>query len=324
MAGLVTYRTDIPQDGRIRDFPGGGDFRVSILPTIHGEKAVVRIFGRAGLDFAIETLGFPGDLQERIERFLARPNGVLFLTGPSGSGKTTTIYALLRRLTSTGGRRRNIVTVEDPVEYDIPGVTQSQVNPASGLTFAASLRAVLRQDPEVIVIGEVRDAETARIAIEAGLTGHLVISTIHSGTACGVFVRLLDMGIEPHLLSSAIHLVVAQRLVRRLCPRCRRSAVIDDRFRGISLPDTASVADPVGCDACFGTGYLGRLPIGEVLPVGDRLRTLVLGKATQAQFERCALDLGMIPLWTRGLARLTAGETSVAEIQRVLTPPDLS
>ena len=318
MAGLVTYRTDIPQDGRIKGHEDKGDLRVSILPTIHGEKAVIRIFDRSAALFSLAELGFGEDIRSGLGVFLDRPTGVLLLTGPSGSGKTTTIYSLLRELVDAPDRRRNIVTIEDPVEYDIPGVTQSQVNVSAGLTFAAGLRTLLRQDPEVIVIGEIRDQETAGIAIEAGLTGHLVISTVHSGTACGVFSRLLDMGIEPYLLTSSLSAVLAQRLVRKLCPQCKRPAKVDQRFDGIRLPGPAAPSDAVGCDSCLGTGYFGRAPIAEMLLVTDEIRSLILARSTRSDFEDCAGHLGMTDLWTRGVQRVAEGGTSVDELRRVV------
>jgi len=321
MASLVTYRTDIPQDGRIRGNEDRGDLRVSVLPTIHGEKAVIRIFDRSAVSFELDDLGFPEDIVSGLRSFLAQPTGVLLLTGPSGSGKTTTIYALLQELTASSSRRRNIVTIEDPVEYDIPGVTQTQVNQSADLTFAKGLRSLLRQDPEVIVIGEIRDQETAKIATEAGLTGHLMISTIHSGTACGVFSRLLEMGIEPYLLTSSLSAVLAQRLMRKLCTHCKRAAAIDTRFEGIATPSGAAVHDAAGCDECLGTGFSGRTPIGELLVIDDDLRSLILDRSTRSDFEHCAARHGMVDLWTRGVETLASGVTSVEELTRVVHPP---
>lgn len=321
MASLVTYRTDIPQDGRIRGNRDRGDLRVSVLPTIHGEKAVIRIFDRSAVSFELDGLGFPEDIASGLRSFLGQPTGVLLLTGPSGSGKTTTIYALLQELTASSRRRRNIVTIEDPVEYDIPGVTQTQVNHSADLTFAKGLRSQLRQDPEVIVIGEIRDQETAKIAIEAGLTGHLMISTIHSGTACGVFSRLLEMGIEPYLLTSSLSAVLAQRLMRKLCAHCKRPAVMDARFEGITAAPESAIKDAAGCDECLGTGFSGRTPIGEFLVIDDDLRSLILGRSSRSEFEDCAARHGMVSLWTRGLERLASGVTAIEELTRVVQPP---
>lgn len=318
MAGLVTYRTDIPQDGRISAQGVSGDLRVSILPTLHGEKAVVRLFQRKGENLSLDDLGFPEDIRGALQTFLTRSSGVLFLTGPSGSGKTTTIYGLLRSLSGSSHRRRSIITIEDPVEQDIHGVTQTQVHPVAGFTFASGLRAVLRQDPEVIVVGEVRDQETAKIAIEAGLTGHLVISTVHSGTSCGVFTRLLEMGIEPYLLTSSLTAVLAQRLLRKLCPSCKRPAQRDHRFQGIALPAEATPHDPAGCDSCYQTGYAGRTPVVEMLPVSEEMRGRILARSPLTEFESCAAGLGLVDLCARGLSKLAAGETSVDELHRVL------
>lgn len=324
MAGLVTYRTDIPQDGRITDGARRQDLRVSILPTLHGERAVIRLFGSLASGLGLGQLGFPEDVQARLREFIARPSGVFLLTGPSGSGKTATIYALLRELTFSADRLRNIITLEDPVEQDLAGVTQCPVHRASGFTFAAGLRAVVRQDPEVIVIGEIRDEETAQISIEAGLTGHLVISTLHSGTACGIFARLLDMGIEPYLLTSTLTGVMAQRLVRKLCPGCRRPMTMDDCVQGLSLPADSNPCEPGSCPACFGTGYSGRLPVAEVLLMSDEIRRLLLARRTQGDFEDCARRLGMVDLWARGLALLAAGETSLQELYRVIPRGELT
>ena len=223
LAELLTYRVDIPQEGRIQDSHAlyGADMRVSTFPTIHGEKAVVRLFDAAGRVLDLEQLGLSPDVERHLRTMLRERSGAIFLTGPSGSGKTTTIYACLRHLVRESGGGRHIVTIEDPVEQVIEGVSQSQARPGTEFDFARGLRSLLRQDPEVIMIGEVRDAETASIAIEAALTGHLVFTTLHAGSACGVVGRLLDMGIEPYLLTSGLKGILNQRLVRRRCSVCR-------------------------------------------------------------------------------------------------------
>ena len=320
MSDLLTYRTDIPQEGRIDGARHGQDIdlRVSTFPTIHGEKAVVRIFDPAKRAFAISDLGFPEDALDRLVAHATRPQGVILLTGPSGSGKTTTIYAVLRMLVESGGGTRNIVTVEDPVEYGIEGVTQTQINLPADLTFARALRSLLRQDPEVIMIGEIRDAETAGIAIEAGLTGHLVISTVHSGTACGVFGRLLDMGIEPFLITSSVTLVAAQRLVRRLCDACKTQTDEDDAYAGLREHFGTPVWTPTGCDECVGTGYQGRTLLAETLTVEERIRGMILEKADVNALENAAVEIGMTPLLEHGVSLVRAGETSPAELRRVL------
>ena len=320
LANLLTYRTDLPQEGRIDGAEYGGqvDLRVSTFPTVHGEKAVIRIFDPSKRTFDIDALGMAPDVRGMIEQRLRRPQGVLLLTGPSGSGKTTTIYACLRFLVSQSGGTRNIVTVEDPVEYVIEGVTQTQANSAVGLTFARAMRSLLRQDPEVIMIGEIRDPETARIAIEAGLTGHLVISTIHSGDACGVFNRLLDMGVEGFLITSSVNLVLAQRLVRVLCKACKRPAagvqgeptvpgVLSDRVYG-----------PIGCTECLHTGYRGRTLLAEVLTMSPSLKEAILKKADEKELFDAAVASGMKPFLEAAAEKINQGITTPAEVRRVM------
>ncbi len=299
LAGLLTYRKDVPQDGQIAAAEAGGrtDVRVSIFPTVHGEKAVLRFFLHAGEKFELDGLGFPADIVARLRAAAAQPDGVVLLTGPAGSGKTTTIYALLHEIVKPGpGGRRHVVTIEDPCEHAVPGVTQTQVNPAAGLTFASSLRSLLRQDPQVIVVGEIRDRETARVAMEAGLTGHLVISTVHTGTAAGVVVRLLEMGVDAHVLTSALSCVLAQRLVRRHCPSCRGS----------------------GCPACLGSGFRGRQVFGEFLEVDDALRSLISSGADRAALEESALSRGMLPLRRAGELLVESGLSSPDELSRMI------
>ena len=298
LSGLLTYRKDIPQDGQIPAADAGGltDVRVSVLPTVQGEKAVLRFFLHGKEKFDLDALGFPDPVPSRLRAAVARPEGVVLLTGPSGSGKTTTIYALLQEIVRPdAGPLRHVVTIEDPAEHAIPGITQTQVNPAAGMTFTSSLRSILRQDPQVIMVGEIRDRETARVAMEAGLTGHLVISTIHSGTAAGVVVRLLEMGVDTHVLTTSLSLVLAQRLARRRCPDCRD-----------------------GCNACGGTGFRGRLVFAELLGADDALRRLIVGRASRAEIEDHAVAGGMIPLHRAGERLVADGLTTEAEIRRVL------
>ena len=298
LSGLLTYRKDIPQDGQIPAADSGGqtDVRVSILPTVRGEKAVLRFFLHGEEKFDLDTLGFTDSVLTRLREAVARPEGVVLLTGPSGSGKTTTIYALLQEIVrSGGGPLRHVVTIEDPAEHAIAGVTQTQVNPATGMTFASSLRSILRQDPQVIMVGEIRDRETARVAMEAGLTGHLVISTIHSGTAAGVVVRLLEMGVESHVLTTSLSLSVAQRLVRRRCPDCTS-----------------------GCSGCGGTGFRGRLVFAELLPVDDGLRRLITERASRSEIEKHAVASGMTLLHQTGDKMVSEGLTTEGEVRRVL------
>jgi type II secretory ATPase GspE/PulE/Tfp pilus assembly ATPase PilB-like protein len=284
LAGLLTYRRDVPQDGQIPAAEAGGksDVRVSLFPTVHGEKAVLRFFLHDPDQFELDRLGYPPALGARLRAASRRPDGVILLTGPSGSGKTTTIYALLREIARpAGGLRRNVVTIEDPVEHAIPGLTQTQVNPAVGLTFATALRGLLRQDPQVILVGEIRDRETAHVAMEAGLTGHLVISTIHSGSAAGVAVRLLEMGVEPHVLTASLSCILAQRLARR-------------------------------------RDGPGRKVIAELLEMDDDLRRVIAGNPTRTQLEEAAISRGMIALRDDAASRVLQNEVTPEEVARVL------
>jgi type II secretory ATPase GspE/PulE/Tfp pilus assembly ATPase PilB-like protein len=302
LAELLTYRVDVPQEGSIRDAAGGYgvEMRVSTFPTIHGEKVVVRLFDPTGRLLDLEDLGLGPDLLRAWTELLRERTGALLLTGPSGSGKTTTIYACLRYLVRSDGRGRHIVTIEDPVEQVIEGVSQSQARAGTEFNFARGLRSLLRQDPEVIMIGEVRDAETAGIAVEAALTGHLVFSTLHAGSACGVIGRLLDMGVEPYLLTSGLRAVLNQRLVRRLCPACH--------------------GPPAGCDACAGTGYKGRLLLAELLTLDAPLRQAILARSDTATLEAVAGRSGRRALRAAAADAVAAGRTTPAEIERVLGP----
>src|SRR5262245_49895151 len=274
LADLLTYRVDIPQEGGMR--PGGSertdDMRVSTFPTVHGEKAVVRIFNNSVRLLDLDQLGLRTDVQSTLVGLLNERTGAVFLTGPSGSGKTTTIYACLRRLARDGGR--NIVTIEDPVERWVEGVSQSQARPGTEFDFARGLRSLLRQDPDVIMVGEIRDRETAAVATEAALTGHLVFSTLHAGSACGVVGRLLEMGVEPYILTSGIKGILNQRLLRRLCEACRRQV--------------GSAWEAVGCEQCAGTGYRGRLLIAELLTPDADFRRAILAKSDLEALEAVA------------------------------------
>jgi type II secretory ATPase GspE/PulE/Tfp pilus assembly ATPase PilB-like protein len=304
LADLPTYRVDVPQEGHVpaERAPGGADLRVSVFPTVRGEKAVVRLFRSGREVFDLDDLGFPGDIGDALRNLASRPAGVLLLTGPAGSGKTTTLYALLREIVKASGGKRHVVTVEDPVEFEIDGVTQTQVHVDSNLTFHRCLRSLLRQDPEVILVGEIRDPETARIAIEAGLTGHLVLSTVHAGTAHGVFLRLLDMGVEPFLLTSSAPAVLNQRLLRVLCTRCKRPRAEAREF------------EPVGCERCHGTGYAGRRVAGELLTPGSAFREAVLARADEETLRQAA---GTAGVRTRARELVAGGWTDGSEIDRV-------
>lgn len=307
LAELLTYRTDIPQEGRIRDLNGNGrqvEMRVSTFPTIHGEKVVVRLFTTGSDCRELEQLGLPDEIQANLERLLNERTGAVLLTGPSGSGKTTTIYACLRRILRTSSGGRHIVTIEDPVEQVIEGISQSQARPGTDFDFARGLRSLLRQDPEVIMIGEVRDRETAAITVEAALTGHLVFSTLHAGSACGVISRLLEMGIEPYLLTSSIKAILNQRLVRRACKSCR----------------AATNGHEATCLVCGGVGYRGRVLLAELLTITAPLRDAILARRDTAALEAVADQSGRSSLRAAAASAVRAGLTTDAEIVRVLGP----
>lgn len=294
LAGLPTYETDLPQEGRAAW--QGREFRVASFPTVHGERLVVRLFDPRHLAADLGDLGLPEDVLQGLTGALNR-RGAVFLTGPSGSGKTTVIYACLRHLVAAAGGR-SILTIEDPVECPVPGVSQTEVAPARGLSFARALRSALRQDPEVLVVGEIRDAETAGIAVEAALTGHLVISTIHAGSAAGVYSRLLEMGIPGHLLTSSIAGVLALRLLRRSCPSCR------------------GIAGTPGCRDCQGRGYAGRMPLTEWLAPDAAFNAAVArGEDTQGLLK-AALASGLLTFEVRARRTVAAGETTAGEVAR--------
>jgi type II secretory ATPase GspE/PulE/Tfp pilus assembly ATPase PilB-like protein len=299
LAELLTYRVDVPQEGGIRPEHNrhGADMRVSTFPTVHGEKAAVRIFTTRGRPLELEELGLPREVQEGLIALAHWKDGVVFLTGPSGSGKTTTLYACLRHLVRTRPGL-HVVTIEDPVEQVIEGVSQSQVRAGTEFDFARGLRSVLRQDPDVIMIGEVRDRETADSVIQAGLTGHQVFSTLHAGSACGVIGRLLEMRIEPYLLTSGLKGILNQRLVRRLCPRCKGS----------------------GCDDCAGTGYRGRVLLAEMLAPSEALSEAIIGRAGLTTLEEIAARSGRSTLWDAATQAVADGRTTWSEIERVLGP----
>jgi type II secretory ATPase GspE/PulE/Tfp pilus assembly ATPase PilB-like protein len=304
LARILTYQKDLPQDGRIdpETTPCHKAMRVSTFPTVYGEKLVVRLLDADPNLFSLDALGFRPDMVATLRAALARPQGTLLLTGPSSSGKTTTIYALISELLQIRKPAPHVVTIEDPVEYRFGNVSQTEVNPYAGFTFAAALRAVVRQDPEVIMLGEVRDPETAHAAIQAGLTGHMVISTIHSGTAAGVFTRLLDMGIEPYLVASSVTGVLSQRLLRRTCVECGG--------RG------------EGCDTCKGIGYRGRIAVGELLPVNDAIAALILQRSRTNLIHEAAVRAGMMTVAEDAAERVKAGITTMAEVRRILPVPE--
>jgi type II secretory ATPase GspE/PulE/Tfp pilus assembly ATPase PilB-like protein len=298
----------VPQEGRLARGREqyGVDMRVSTFPTVHGEKAAVRLFEAAARVLDLDQLGLPAALLGELNGLLQQRTGAIFLTGPSGSGKTTTIYACLRHLVRDSRGGRHVVTIEDPVEQVLEGVSQSQARPGTEFDFARGLRSLLRQDPEVIMVGEVRDSETAHTAVEAALTGHLVLSTLHAGSACGVIGRLLEMGIETYLLTSGLKGILNQRLLRQLCRACRRQGP-----RGW---------EAAGCDACLGTGYQGRMLLAELVLLDTPLRQAVLARADTTALEQCVARSGRPSLWTAADRALAEGETTLEEVTRILGP----
>jgi type IV pilus assembly protein PilB len=305
----------LPQDGRIQytDF----DIRVSILPTLHGEKIVLRILGKDASALSIDKIGFSENEKRFYLEGIKKPNGIILISGPTGSGKTTTLYATLKMLNDA---KRNIVTVEDPIEYTLEGVNQVQLKESIGLTFASALRSFLRQDPDVIMLGEIRDAETAQMAIRAALTGHLVLSTIHTNSAWGTISRLIDMGVPSFLLANTINASVAQRLVRKLCISCKKEAALDpkDWPLGIPLvmiPDTHMV--PIGCDHCHYSGYKGRIALYEVIPMDQELAMAI--KNNESDITILLDDRAIKTLATRALEVLREGQTSLEEVYALLT-----
>jgi type IV pilus assembly protein PilB len=304
------------QDGKIR-ISGQGrdvDIRVSTLPTGFGEKAVLRLLDKSNYDLTLERIGMDPQRLEIFKKALSMPNGIVLFTGPTGSGKTTSLYAGINHLKRPD---INISTVEDPIEYNITGVNQTQVNQYTGMTFANSLRTLLRQDPDVIMVGEMRDSETAEIAIRSSLTGHLVLSTLHTNDAPSAITRLIDMGIEPYLVSSSLTVIIAQRLVRKICRHCSCETVLTAELReGYGIPSDIRCYKGLGCSSCGFTGYRGRIGIFEVLQITDTIRTLINDKAYAAQIREQARKEGMITLHEHALQVLDQGLTSVEEVLR--------
>jgi len=319
LSDLVVYRKDVPQDGRIdrEKCSCGRPMRVSTIPTIHGEKIVVRILGAAKDLYHLDMLGFPERIADSIRALVTRPQGTLLLTGPSSSGKTTTIYAALHEMMQMQHNTINVVSIEDPVEYAMDRISQIQVNHHVEFTFAKALRSILRQDPEVIVVGEIRDLETAKMAIQAGLTGHLVISTIHSGTAAGVFTRLIDMDIEPFLIASVLLATFAQRLVRTICPYCKEKyqpPKVALAAVGLDNVDNGSFMRGRGCNQCMNTGYKGRTGIFEVLVNDEMVQRLILEKRSAQEIAREAKNAGKLrTLQEDAAAKVLRGITTLEE-----------
>ncbi|MDG2527277.1 GspE/PulE family protein [Caulobacter endophyticus] len=322
LANLNIAERRLPQDGRMRLAVRGHeiDLRVATSPTLYGESVVLRLLDRSNLTLEFADLGFDESILPPFLDMLARPHGIVLVTGPTGSGKTTTLYAALAALNAP---TRKILTIEDPIEYRLAGVNQTQVSPTIGLTFAAALRSFLRQDPDVMMVGEIRDLETAQVAVQSALTGHTILSTLHTNSAAAAVTRLVDMGMEPFLISSTVNAVLAQRLVRRLCPACRvphhpgvkELSALGSAARG--LGSAPRLWAPKGCEACGHSGFKGRLAILELLPVDDEIARLVLARAEAREIERAAVAAGMRTMLQDGVAKALAGQTTIDEILRV-------
>jgi general secretion pathway protein E len=325
IASLNIAERRLPQDGAARLRVGRSeiDVRVAIMPTQHGESAVMRLLPKDRGLLVVDKLGFSSSDETKLRRLLKLPHGMIVITGPTGSGKTTSLATILSILNEPS---RKILTIEDPVEYEIPGVNQSQVKPSIGLTFATALRSFVRQDPDVIMVGEIRDSETAHVAIHAALTGHLVLTTLHTETAAAALPRLLDLGVEAYLLRSTLRAVIAQRLVRQLCERCKTRTTLsaadlneDPRLAALGFRLGETLCAPCGCERCSGSGYRGRLGVFEVLDIDNELRNLIGEKTDGHKIDQAAIAAGMTTMLDDGIAKCRAGLTSPAEILRVTT-----
>jgi type II secretory ATPase GspE/PulE/Tfp pilus assembly ATPase PilB-like protein len=328
MASLISYQSDIPQEGHASAGPelGGVELRISIFPTTRGEKIVVRLFDPSNRSFDMSTLGFDDETLETFTKLLHRPSGLMLLTGPTGSGKTTAIYSALYSIVQRAGPAVSISTVEDPVEFNLPMIAQAQINPAQNFTYPVALRSLMRQDPQVIMVGEIRDPETASIAVQAGLTGHLVISTIHSGIAAGVYARLINMDIEPFLLASSIIAVLGIRLVRKNCTYCSESYQPEAGLMRLIPEEMVGKMDfrrGTGCQECLQTGFVGRNAITELIVADEVFRDAVLQKLPTRALQQVAIKQGMRTLWQNGIARVAAGHTTMEEILRVVAVDQL-
>ena len=326
MASLVSYQSGLPQEGHASAGPelGGVELRISIFPTTRGEKIVVRLFDPSNRSFDMQSLGFDDQTLTTLNQLLARPSGLLLLTGPTGSGKTTAIYSALYSIVQKHGPAVSIATVEDPVEFNLPMVAQAQINPAQNLTYPIALRSLMRQDPQVIMVGEIRDPETASIAVQAGLTGHLVISTIHSGIAAGVYARLINMDIEPFLLASSIIAVLGIRLIRKNCTYCTETYQPESGLLRL-VPENMKIEyrRGVGCQECMHTGFSGRTAVTELLVADEVFRDAVLQKLPTRALQEVGMKQGMRTLWQNGLERVASGYTTLEEILRVINVDQL-
>ena len=315
LSELLTYRTETPQEGRIRDKHARVEIRVSTFPTLYGERAVIRLFASEGKFLYLEDLQLPQSVVEPLRRFLAETSGAILITGPAGSGKTTTAYACLREIVRASAGGKSVASLEDPIEFAVDGVAQSQVNRAAEFDLAMGLRSLMRQDPEVILVGEIRDRDTAELTLQAALTGHLVITTFHAGSCVGALSRLSDMGLEPYQLRSGILAILSQRLVRKLCS-C--ATEIESDAEKLQLPIQHG-KQPHGCASCWQTGYQGRTLLAELLSLNhSALGPAILARREAKELERAAIESGFTPLLERAAAAVGAGITSPAEVRRVL------
>ncbi|MBI9017426.1 MAG: type II secretion system ATPase GspE [Phycisphaerae bacterium] len=319
MAGMDIAERRMPQDGRcsVRIGPREVDLRVSTVPTAYGERLVLRLLDKSTGVYKLESLGLAPSDFEQVDDLIKRPHGVMFITGPTGSGKSTTLYSFLQRLDI---REKNVITIEDPIEYHIDGISQIQVASKKGMTFVTALRHVLRQDPDVIMVGEVRDEETARMVIQSSLTGHLVFSTLHTNDAAGAITRMLDFNVEPYLVASSVAGVLAQRLVRKLCTSCKKCVEAESaemRKLGIGFAAFEKVYQSVGCDKCFQTGYMGRMGLYELMVVDDDIRQCIYQRKTAGAIKKSAMESGMNTLRMDGLRKVEMGETSLEEVLRM-------
>lgn len=337
LSNLIIYKDQVPQDGRFdRDangefssaqFQRSGlaktDFRIAFMPTLHGERIVIRILGARDEDSDLNSLGMDTHELMTIQKLVAQPQGMIILTGPTGSGKTTTIFAALNEILLQSGKRRSIATLEDPIEFDAENINQSQVDEARNFTFDKGLRAILRQDPDVIMVGEIRDAETAKIAIQAGMTGHLLITTVHAGTSAAAFSRLTEMGIPSYSLNSAITAVIAQRLVRNICPNCKVSRDFTPEDLKMlcvdSPPEGLKLYHGTGCERCEQSGYTGRTAIFEILEVNEAIRKLISDCVGSEEIYQYAQKQGLRTLWESGMDAVQRGITTLEEVDRTIS-----
>ena len=317
MSGLNIAERRVPQDGRINMLIGGNeyDFRVSTLPTVFGEKFVIRVLDKTSFQFTRADLGFSPEENKIVDKMLARPHGIILLTGPTGCGKSTTLYSFLKEVNRSDV---NIVTVEDPVEYSMVGINQTQVNAKANMTFAAALRSILRQDPDIIMIGEIRDEETAEIAVRSAITGHIVFSTLHTNDAPGAIIRLEDMNVKDYLVADALVGVIAQRLVKKLCPACKKKGRTNAREMEIlGITEPISISRPQGCQFCNNTGYKGRVAVHELMYMNDKMRNAVMAEKNLESLRQLAMENGMTPLYDCCRELVFKGITSIPELMNL-------